>query len=48
LAAAKAIHSRHIDDFRSDRTFKIDGWSLSQTEVRLAAMTHYSQLASAD
>jgi hypothetical protein len=46
-AAAEAIHARHVEDFRSDRTFDIDGWLLSQTELRLAAITHYSQLESA-
>ena len=38
-ATARAIYARHVDDFREGRLFEIEGWSLSLTELRLAALT---------
>ena len=43
--AAKAIHTRHIDDFRDGRLIEIEGWNLSLTELSLAAVAHLAQLA---
>jgi len=40
MAAARAIEALHIDDFRNDRLIEIEGWSLSVTELRLAAVVH--------
>ena len=42
-AAAKAIHVRHINDFREGRLVEIEGWNLSITELRLAAITHLAR-----
>jgi hypothetical protein len=42
--AARIIQSRHIDDFRMDRLVEMNGWRLTQTELRLAAVTFLAQL----
>lgn len=42
-AAATAIHLRHVEDFRADRLFDINGWKLTQTELSLATITYLAR-----
>ena len=44
-ATARAIYARHIDDFRKGRLVEIEGWSLSNTELCLAAVAHLAKPA---
>ena len=45
VSAAKTIHALHINDFRKARLIEIEGWMLSLTELRLAALTHLTMRA---
>ena len=39
-ALRTALSTRHREDFRRDRVLEQDGWTLSLTELRLAALVH--------
>jgi hypothetical protein len=39
-ALHRAVRARHHDDFRHGRTVRLNGWILSRTESRLAALVN--------